>query len=57
MEIGTKVIVNAFDNDEVYVIVDTTQDREDNVAYILADYETDEELDDVYYGEELTEVE
>lgn len=56
MKIGTQVIVNAFDNNEVYVIVDTVKDREHNTMYILADYETDEELDDAYYAEELTEV-
>ena len=50
-DIGDKV--NIIDNNTEYVIIDTTKDREGNILYILADYETNEELNEEFYYEEL----
>lgn len=56
MEIGHIVKLNNSIDNKPYEIVETTQDRECNTMYVIADYETGEYLEDVFYPSQLKEV-
>lgn len=53
MEIGNTVKLNNSADNKTYEIVETTQDRECNTMYVIADYETGEYLEDVFYPSQL----
>lgn len=57
MEIGNIVKLNDSTGNKLYEIVETTQDRECNTMYVIADYETGEYLEDALYSSQLKEVE
>lgn len=55
MEIGNIVKLNNSTDNKTYEIVETTQDRECNTMYVIADYETGEYLEDVFYPSQLVQ--
>lgn len=56
MEIGYIVKLDNSTDNKLYEVVETTQDRECNTMYVIADYETGEYLEDVFYPIQLEEV-
>lgn len=57
MEIGNIVKIKDDTSNRTFEVVELTQDRECNTMYVIADHETGEYLEDVFYSSQLVEQE